>query len=158
MAQDEDAPRRRLDHVLYASEGVGVLGTAIFLIGFVIESRSHTPGRALEAAGFVVFGIGLFASAAAAHFLARHYADTLSEADEPLLTRPLDTLVPPVGDLITEEDEGDLDPTSSLEPEVGGSEVEELEVDESEVDAAEEQSEELAHPDEEQPERENSSD
>jgi hypothetical protein len=59
--EDRFGTGRRLDHDLYAAEAVVVLGAAVFLVGFAIEGHSHTPGRALEALGFVIFGLGLFA-------------------------------------------------------------------------------------------------
>ncbi len=88
MAEPEVSKRRRLDQDLYASEGVLVLGAAIFLVGFAIEKHSTTEGRALEAAGFVIFALGLFATAAIAHLLSRHFARTTTEGLLPVSHSP----------------------------------------------------------------------
>jgi hypothetical protein len=76
VTEKKVAPRRRLDHGLYLSEGVIVLGAAIFLIGFGIEKSSNTPGRVLEVAGFLIFALGLFAAGAFAFLLSQHFART----------------------------------------------------------------------------------
>ncbi|MGC1419720.1 MAG: hypothetical protein WA786_06330 [Acidimicrobiales bacterium] len=88
MAEADVSKRRRLDQDLYASEGVVVLGAAIFLVGFAVEKHSTTEGRALEAAGFVIFALGLFATAAIAHLLSRHFARTTTEGLPPVAPTP----------------------------------------------------------------------
>ena len=79
MSEQKIAHRRRLDRGLYISEGVMALGAAVFLVGFVIEKSSNTPGKALEAAGFVIFAIGLFAAGAYGYLLSQHFSRTASD-------------------------------------------------------------------------------
>lgn len=83
MTEKKIAPRRRLDHGLYLSEGVIVLGAAIFLIGFGIEKSSNTPGRVLEVAGLLIFALGLFAAGAFGFLLSQHFARTSAEPAAP---------------------------------------------------------------------------
>jgi hypothetical protein len=71
---------RRLDRGLYLSEGIMALGAAVFLVGFVLEKSSNTPGKVLEAAGFVIFAIGLLAAGAYGYLLSQHYARTASDS------------------------------------------------------------------------------
>ena len=102
MAEQDGKRRRRLDHDLYAAEGVVVLGAAVFLIGFGVDKNSNTPGRALEAAGFIVFALGLFASATIGYFLSRHFArtcgDSLAEyANNAQMNEEIDSGPPYVG-------------------------------------------------------------
>jgi hypothetical protein len=84
MTEQKIAHRRRLDRGLYISEGILVLGAAIFLMGFVIEKSSNTPGRAFEAAGFVIFAIGLFAAGAYGYLLSQHFSRTASDPKTPI--------------------------------------------------------------------------
>jgi hypothetical protein len=79
MTEQKIAHRRRLDRGLYVSEGVMTLGAAVFLVGFVLEKTSNTPGRVLEAAGFVIFAMGLFAAGAFGYLLSQHFARTASD-------------------------------------------------------------------------------
>jgi hypothetical protein len=79
VSEQSGSKRRRLDHNLYTAEGVVVLGAALFLVGFTVQKSSDTPGRIFEAAGFVVFALGLFAVAATGYYLSRHYARTTAE-------------------------------------------------------------------------------
>ncbi|MGD0054750.1 MAG: hypothetical protein ABSC34_04850 [Acidimicrobiales bacterium] len=90
MNEDRFGTGRRLDHDLYAAEAVVVLGAAVFLVGFAIEGHSHTPGRALEALGFVIFGLGLFASAAVSYLLSRYFSRTFAEPVETFEKNPYD--------------------------------------------------------------------
>jgi hypothetical protein len=118
VATQNGSKRRRLDHNLYAAEGVVVIGAVVFLFGFGIEKSSNTPGRALEAAGFVIFALGLFASAAIGYYLSRHYARTTAD---PLAQDPsalADVARPQFGYLSTRLDPVGIDPTASLVREV----------------------------------------
>ena len=118
MSEQNVSKRRRLDHNLYAAEGVVVLGAAIFLCGFIIEKSSNTPGRGLEAAGFVVFAIGLFAAAAISHFLSQHYARTTSERNPTDPSFLADIPRPQFGFLSTRLDPVVRDPATPLVREV----------------------------------------
>lgn len=79
VTEQKIAPQRRLDLGLYFSEGIIALGAAVFLVGFAVEKSSNTPGRALEAAGFVIFTIGLFAAAAYGYLLSQYFSRTASD-------------------------------------------------------------------------------
>lgn len=118
VATQNGSKRRRLDHNLYAAEGVLVLGAVVFLFGFGIEKSSNTPGRALEAVGFVVFALGLFASAAIGFYLSRHYARTTADllAQDP--SAFAEAPRPQFGFLSTRLDPVGFDPAESLVQEV----------------------------------------
>ena len=90
MSEDRGTKRRRLDHNLYIAEGVAFLGAATFWVGFIIEGNSHTPGRILEATGFVIFGIGLVATAGVAYYLAQHFSRTFAHARDAFEKNPFD--------------------------------------------------------------------
>jgi hypothetical protein len=79
MPEQSGSKRRRLDNHFYTAEGVVVIGAAFFLAGFIIQKSSNTPGRIFEAAGFVVFALGLFAVAATGYYLSQHYVRSTSE-------------------------------------------------------------------------------
>ena len=119
MAEQDGKRRRRLDHDLYAAEGGVVLGAAVFLIGFGVEKNSNTPGRALEAAGFIVFALGLFASAAIGYLLSRHFARTTADplaryADNAQMNEDLDSGPPHLGLLTSGVHQAINDPAAPL--------------------------------------------
>jgi hypothetical protein len=119
MAEQDVTKPHRLDHDLYVAEGVVVLGAAIFLVGFAIEKNSTTDGRVLEAAGFVVFALGLFGTAAIGHLLSRHFARTaaaplLRVTDTPSVDDVVESARLPLTYLASRVHEGVSDPAEPL--------------------------------------------
>ena len=110
--------RRRLDHGLYASEGVIVLGAAIFLIGFGIEKSSNTPGRVLEVAAFLIFAVGLFAAGAFGFLLSQHFARTAADRAAPYPQNLFGDPGPHFSYLGSQIHQVVGDPTATLEREV----------------------------------------
>lgn len=114
VREQNGTKRRRLDRKLYAAEGVVVLGTIIFLIGFGIEKSSNTPGRALEVVGTIIFAVGLFAAAAIGFYLAQHFARTSADPVGEYSQHLADDARPHFGYLSTRMNRAVNDPTTPL--------------------------------------------